>query len=634
MLTQLILFLLFISGSVFGAAVLKKRFEVILPIFLLSIVLLLFIFGIAGLLQFGFYVVFCASAILIVFSVLHVFRKKQMKAFIRNMCTPAFILFTAMWAIFTVLNFGRLNSTYDEFTHWADVVKVMVTYNDFATNPLSNSMFPNYPPGTALLQYYVQKVYQLFVSGALFCEWRLYFTRQIFFVAIILPFLSAFQWKHFFQAVVAFLCLLLAPLALYNDYHSSFYSSLYIDSFLGILAATGFSMVMFWKHKDIYYHLYVLLICAMLVLTKQAGTLLAVFLAVFYFIVTVEQNRKKNLRQNLLFGFLAVISVAVPQLLWKWEVNSSHAIQPFKNSIDLPALWNVITHQENSYKADVWTNYFNRLRIDGVSLGTTGFTIPYYYLLAILLIGILLLLSIHRQPGAKKTTSFLHAFYMTAISVVYLVGIAVVYIFQFSQAEALGLASFQRYVRTIYSILWMICVLGICVSLYSLKGKSLLASLLLIAALFTTVTPWVKVEDFISRRSVRRSITWRLPLDVFCDEIKAKVKDEKAQIYVIAQETTGNEYMAIRYYIRPYSVNPWGSWSLQTPAEQETEWEQLLINPEDWENMLFAEYDYVALYKINDSFIQTYGNIFPDLKTDAAQALYYIDKEGHQLLIK
>lgn len=126
---------------------------------------------------------------------------------------------------------------------------------------------------------------------------------------------------------------------------------------------------------------------------------------------------------------------------------------------------------------------------------------------------------------------------------------------QFSQEEALALASFDRYVRIVYMMLLMMCALGSIQAIAALEGRRFLA--IAVAAVAVCVfTPWNNVRDFVSRRSVKAGIAWRLPLDVLCDEVKAVARDESARVYIIAQDTTGNEYMAMRYVFRPYIVNP------------------------------------------------------------------------------
>lgn len=630
MLSHLVLLLLFSSGSIFGAAVLKKRYEEVLPIYLLSVIMILFIFGLAGVLPYGVLAIFVLSLLLIIIALARTIRQGSIRPFVSNLFTPGAFLFLAVWVIFTLLNHGRMNSTYDEFSHWADVVKVMVSLDDFATSSASHSMFPNYPPGTALLQYLVQKVYVLLEPGSPFCEWRLYFTRQIFFVALIIPFFSCFSWRQISLASITMACILLLPLSLFNDYHSNFYSSLYIDSFLGILAGVGFAMVFFWKRKDVLYHAYMPLLLSMLVLTKQAGLIYAVFLALFYVVDSVGKEMPHRVRRLGLQASAALLGVLLPQLLWNYEVSSNQVNSIFQPTLGFSRLLDFTVYQRQPYLIDVWNRYFEKLRTGGVAVGATGWSIPYYALLLLLLGIFVLLLVVLQKQNRHQISLLISALGILLLCAVYLVGLAVIYMVQFSQEEALALASFDRYVRIVYMMLLMMCALGSIQAIAALEGRRFLA--IAVAAVAVCVfTPWNNVRDFVSRRSVKAGIAWRLPLDVLCDEVKAVARDESARVYIIAQDTTGNEYMAMRYVFRPYIVNPWGSWSLCLPDGESGEGPQRFINPQELAVDIVANYEYVLLYKVNGRFVENFSSLFSNPAQIANGTLFSVNKVSRLL---
>ena len=196
MITQVVLFGILISGSMLGSAVWKKRFEDLLPIGCASIVLMLFLCGILGFLKQGVYLVLIISVFLWSYSLCHLFRNKTWKEFGNNFLTPAFCIFLAAYIVLTYTNYGMMAATWDEFSHWADIVKAMVSIDDFGTNPEAQSIFQSYPPGMSLFQYFFEKVYLLLNRGELFSEWRLYFSYQIFFLSFFMPFLRKLTFEH------------------------------------------------------------------------------------------------------------------------------------------------------------------------------------------------------------------------------------------------------------------------------------------------------------------------------------------------------------------------------------------------------------------------------------------------------
>lgn len=155
----LLLFLAICSaGSVLGAAVFQRKYGEILPISCSVIVLLLFLCGIFGHLGFGVILIVLLTVGIYILSIVWMIRKKNYREVLYHLFTPGLCVFTLFALAFLYLDYGLLSTHIDEFTHWTDIVKVMVIYDDFGTNVLSQSTFPTYPPGTALFEYFFQKI--------------------------------------------------------------------------------------------------------------------------------------------------------------------------------------------------------------------------------------------------------------------------------------------------------------------------------------------------------------------------------------------------------------------------------------------------------------------------------------------
>lgn len=177
------------SGSVLCAAIWKRRYEEILPITCSIIVMVLFLCGIAGSLFFGGILVCILGIGTYITAALWVIRNKDWTTFAKNIFTPGFLAFIIIFACVCLFNFGRVAYYWDEFSHWADIVKVMTTLNDFGTNPESYSIFRSYPPGMSLFQYYALKLSE-WTTSVPFNEWQLYAAYQIFLFSFMLPFIK------------------------------------------------------------------------------------------------------------------------------------------------------------------------------------------------------------------------------------------------------------------------------------------------------------------------------------------------------------------------------------------------------------------------------------------------------------
>ena len=93
------------------------------------------------------------------FSFLFILKKRKISAFFSAFFTPGFFVFLLIYISLIILHYGRLPYQWDEFSHWASVVKCMVSIDAFVTNPATSQMlYRSYVPGMALFQYILQKI--------------------------------------------------------------------------------------------------------------------------------------------------------------------------------------------------------------------------------------------------------------------------------------------------------------------------------------------------------------------------------------------------------------------------------------------------------------------------------------------
>ena len=153
MISNALVALLLIFWTIPIVAASGRRFEECLPMSCMGIVLAMFVFGLFGFLRLAPpFVALVACAGLCAGAVLAV-RRGTRKDFLGRLLTPGFALTIAFWLALSYLDYGMVASVWDEFSHWADIVKVMTQLDDFGTNPLSHSRFQSYPPAMALYRF-------------------------------------------------------------------------------------------------------------------------------------------------------------------------------------------------------------------------------------------------------------------------------------------------------------------------------------------------------------------------------------------------------------------------------------------------------------------------------------------------
>lgn len=93
MIVQIVMFAILLNGGAFGAAYFNKRFEEILPLQMMIMMAVLYIFGLLDHLRAGVSFVVLAVVVLYVAVVVKLIKGRCYKEFIKRMITPAFVVF-------------------------------------------------------------------------------------------------------------------------------------------------------------------------------------------------------------------------------------------------------------------------------------------------------------------------------------------------------------------------------------------------------------------------------------------------------------------------------------------------------------------------------------------------------------
>ena len=615
-----VLFALVSSGGFFAAAVLNRKYEEMLPITMMLMIAVQFLFGIAGCLEAGFYTVLGMCVLCYPAGLIYAAKKARLKTLCRNFFSIGFVLFALLFALLVYTNYGRLAVWNDEFSHWMDIVKVMTQLNDFGTNPLSNSKFPSYPPGLSLIEYFFEKLW-LMICGGNFCEWIVFLPFQLFFYALAFPFLKKLSIKKPL-ALLAYVFVLFFVPRFYYDVHSS----LLVDKMLGMLSAAGMARVLLSKKKDRFDNLYILLVCTTLVLAKDAGLLFAIFLAIAWWLSICAG---KPGRKRIVFSaFIAAVAVLLPKLLWKMELAFSKSKIMFGNSYNIAdKIQNILA---GGYERTVLDNFIDALFHRGPTLYISSIvdvykvTIPYCILTPLLLAGLIVLSRIFiRKNTVQRSVGNIVCLASAVQIFVYVAGLLITYICKFSEMEAVALASFDRYMGIGYSALTMLVFLSILDILIGLKGKKGNFSMIVFVFIMILISHRNEAIQLISRTEPRSSLKVRAPFE----ELSAKIADtaeEGDKVWYASQKEQLYGYFITKYNVRPIQV---GEAHRRMGKPDDSGLPTCDITAEEWRRKLIdEEYDYVAIYLLDDYFLETYGCLFEDPSRIAENCVYRVDK--------
>lgn len=554
-------------------------------------------------------------------------KNKNIRTVKENIFTLGFFVFLFFFLMFAFLDRGKLVDGWDEFSHWADIVKVMTSLDDFGTNPKGGAYFQSYPPGMSLFQYFVQKMTALFNPTAGFSEWRLYFSYQIFFVSFMLPFFKDLSLKQPFVVLTFTIAVLLCPLLFFADV----YDKTYIDPFLGLLSGTGLAAVFLCEKRDVFYSLRVLMTCSMLVLAKDAGMLFAIFLGVAYVLDSVildsryqgKKNRKKYLGSVCAAALLAIV---IPKALWSIHIKVRHARILFSDPIDIGQLINVILGRDDTYRVDVWKNFYPTITTTGITIGNTGISLTYMVLFSLFLTVLFCVLFCvyGRKSDIYNKKARLLIGIVCIQTGIYTVGLCITYMFKFGEYEGTRYASLYRYMNIAFLAEWIVIVLLLLIALQRYVKVQKLGCAAALSTMII-VSPMESVCDFIQRTAVKDSIDMRAQYAGITAEIESATEEDSI-INLISQESTGLDSWVIHFIVRPRTVL--GPCSIGEPFYEGDIWTAEMTKEEWQEYYLSIDADYVALYRINDYFIENYGALFEEPDEIEENKVYRVNKNG------
>ncbi len=625
MIVQIVMLAVLLNGGVFGAAFFHRRFEEVLPLQMMIMMSVLYISGLLDHLKAGVYAVIFVIAVLYIAAFIRVIRRKCYKEFLENMVTPAFVVFLAVFFVFTYADAGKLAHSWDEFTHWIDSVKAMTYVDDFITNPKANGYFQSYPPAMALLQYFFQQIYLFFHKGAEFNEWRMYLVFQLFGYSMILPFLAQEEFKRPLKALCHAVLLVVLPLLFYNEY----WTTAYIDPFIAILAGCAFARILYPKRDALLDGLYLSLLCMTLVLSKDAGLYFSVFAAIAYAVsycirngIPAKSPAGGRAAAKMLIPLVPLICTVFAKWSWKMELFHTNAEISFGGKIDLLSYTSMFfLHNDSSYRQTVTDHFKDAFFDQKIKFALTGMEASYCVIFLLLLFGLAVLYCKKRQLAdiRDRRAACITLFIIFVQLVFYIYSLGAAYVSNFTEYEALNLASYQRYMNIAFLATAIAVIEGIVHDSSALQKSGIMQCFAMV--LILSFSPLGTVENYLSRDSVRQAKEIRDRYEPLHDLIRRYCSGtDEDRIYFISQADKGFDYWVTRFIARPNGFAGSWIWSLGEPQYEGDIWTYgECRNSDEWMDILNeGNYTHIALYRVNDYFKEHFSDVFsnPDVISD------------------
>ena len=381
------------------------RLEFCFGIYFSLVGCVLFLAGILNLLRATAWIIFLTGLVLAVQSI----RKKQSA---REFLCPGVAFFLAFGVFFLFQLRGSIFTSYDNFSHWGLVAKILSQSHRFPNFSDQAMTFSSYPLGSTVLVYYVGEILG---SSA---EWVQMYAQAMVMVGMLVG-LFAFA-RGAFQTIAA------GAFAVFLLCCNIDFFELLVDSLLPIVALSGAALCCYYG-RELSKRLWVLPVYGIFLLSiKNSGALFALFLYGYAWLLL----REEKLSFVTWLKLLAFPAAAL--LLWQKHVSLVYAHGLLaKHSMSPRYLYRMLVRKPADQLMPIVQN-----------MGKAVFT-PSNPIFILLLFGLLLFLAARRFGKQKRPGQLL---LLAAVCyVLYQIGTLGMYLLSMPLDEALRLACYDRY---------------------------------------------------------------------------------------------------------------------------------------------------------------------------------------------
>lgn len=652
---MILIILIFSSASFYFATSKNKRFEEILPITTMSIIALLYVLGLIEKLKWAIVIIYILTGLFYFFGILSMIKKKNYRETLENMITPAYSMFLMLFFIICYFNHDKLYGMWDDFSHWGTAVKTMYHLNALSTDVRSNLVFASYPPATTLFEYFFMKVYGSYSEGVAMIGYNMLA------INILLGFAKKLNWESLKEIYVWLIVIVGLPVSLF-DWH---YSSLVVDSVLGIVFGCAIALIFLKEKWDKINSIQIILLMSTLCLIKDSGLHLAIVTALYMivdFIISnkgfIRKKKYKNKDKTKWIGVivLAILMIVVTKFTWRHKVEMSGVNIQFQEEISIKETIKALTGKSQyEYRNKVAKNYI--FTVLDIKIKKDNMFFVYYTPIFVCVVFLIYVTYIRIDKNKNNKKRYL-SMYITIFfgMITYIFGLLLLYLFRFSENEALQFASYYRYVGTYFYGIFTI-VLLICLRREGLFEKNRKKNLFgkIITVLILSLLTFFGVKNLETiffngnlegmkqskfKNELREDLDSRLEIKEKANLIKQKIEEYgKGKTYVICQEIKTEAvkpynsyiYWILRQELWPNFING-NSYVNFNKTKIGRAYHTYKKEPLDFIEEL-KDYKYIYVYHIDKDFFSDYGEIFKNIK-NKDNVLYIIEENNGKTTLK
>ncbi len=622
--------------SVSLASITKRSFGRVVAVGNLTLIFVVYTFGLFKRLDVGVYVYIGIAACLATAAIIKEIKTKS--GYLKNIIKqPLFIFYSVIAVALGIMFINKISFDYDELSHWALVTKNMIAYDNFGNIGDTTTMFNKYVPATGVFMYAFQIFNKTIINGHFYAA----FDLLIFSMLLILP------DRYGKKLSLPFFGILILTFSIPLLIKTNVYSNLLVDGILAVMTAYMYLVYLSDRTKANVFTILDISLCALVtVLTKSSGLPLVCFAYAFILVDVLTRGRqyiKPFFKNKLNACFLVFVVLAVVYAKVSWNIYCEHNVTRagWDSSEMTPSAILEFFKNPNEFQVQVRDKFLKTFFI-GKFFYEYG---VYLQQPNVFVIAIFALCGAAVCVKNKKASFGASMFALTALLVLgYGVVMLFMYIFSFSYGESLRLASYPRYFGTVvsaFALIWLGLISDAFFPMesYGISNKRAISPIykasvgtvfgiiVTIATLLVNGAATVKTQKFTE------------PYKEWIAAVSELEDTDKVYYAMRSFEYKGNnvrEYLRVRYYATPTrcsGFNEGGSYAdgrnapspyTGNPFEmKKTTVEQL--------NEILLSYDYFFIDNADDAFRKKYGKLFDgDIKS---KTMYVVKTDGNKVVL-
>ena len=568
----------------------KSKPEKTLPITVVFTIILIYICGLLNNLRLGIYLIIVITIISTISIIYFIIKNKNLKEILKKTITPGIILYILLNIANIIINKGRILKNYDEFNHWGLITKNMYIYNQFGMHENSIIKFNEYPPFTAIFQYFF-----LFINKT-YSEDIIIIAQNTLYISLIMPILENIEWNKNIKQLVLIIPTIFIPILFYGD----FFEEILVDGFLGVVFAIGLYQIYNkqTKNQDLLLIAYI----TTLGLTKTTGIILAIIL-IFAKVKQMHTEKANKSYKRKIYIMILIPVVLVAMWYLKLGLFKANTNWDFKKVY--------IKQESESIENKIILKNFCKAFFEN----TNGLTEKNINNLVIFILYVTYIVCLYSKVPNEKKKKYIYCNIVIIITgIIYTLGLLLMYLTIFDKKEAIILASYKRYIGTII-------LSGFLFNTYVLisEFKVNLNKILIMISIISIFSPFKDIQEkYINANNYKKMSNLEMSEYKKIENYK-DIFEKGDKIYYLVCQGEVPEYNLryVRYIMMPICIGNSKVYDFE--------------KKQDFINELKREgYTYLYVYKVDGVFKQKYKNMFENSKV-LSYTLYKIRENENDL---